>query len=88
MVTYPQSHIYTITLLDWSQDTMRFVTQAHFAGAPMLERWSANGYTLHLTACASARACYMQCALPRVITAFLLFANAFQLSNTDFMRMV
>ena len=34
---------------------MRFVSQAHVAGAPIFERWSANGYTLHLMACAFAR---------------------------------
>ena len=39
----------------WPQDTMLFVAQAHVAGALIFERWSANGYTLHLTACASAR---------------------------------
>ena len=30
----------------------------------------------------------LQCMLPRVFAAFLLFKNAFQLSNTDCIRMV
>ena len=53
------------------QDTMHFFTQAHVASASIFERWSANGYTLHLTACASARIWLTQCALLHEIAAFL-----------------